>query len=129
MRFLGILVSVMLLSACGEDKDDSPECPEVVLPVIIDAVNVKLFDVNNVALNVCDAILTIDSSNGNQIVYGSALNNCSERFSLAGGYDLKEHDLLIEKAGYMSQAFKSVVPTAIQCGYETLDLNVYLVAN
>jgi hypothetical protein len=100
-----------------------------VLPVVIDAVNVKLFDVNNVPLNICDAILTIDSSNGNQVVYGSALNNCAERFSFSGGYDLKEHDLLIEKSGYMSQAFKSVVPTAIQCGYETLDLNVYFVAN
>jgi hypothetical protein len=86
----------------------------------------KFFDINKVPLNVCDAILTIDSANGNETVYGSALNNCSETFSLRGGYNLIEHDVLVEKAGYVSQMFESVLPIATQCAYETLDISVFL---
>ena len=127
VKFLRLaLISVMFISACGGDEDELPECPEVTLPVIIPSVNMKLFDVNEVPLNVCDAILTIDSANGNETVYGSALNNCSETFSLRGGYNLIEHDVLVEKAGYVSQMFESVLPIATQCAYETLDISVSL---
>ena len=56
------------------------------------------FYFNEVTLNVCDAILTIDSANGNENIYGSALNNSSETFSLRGGYDLIEHNLLVRKS-------------------------------
>ncbi|MFT5313687.1 MAG: hypothetical protein ACI8Z9_002180 [Paraglaciecola sp.] len=120
------IVSVVFISACGEDIEDVSKCPEVRLPVIIPAVNVKFFDANEVPLNVCDAILTIDSANGNETIYGSARNNCLETFSLRGGYNLIEHDLLVEKAGYFSQRFESVIPIATQCAYDTLDLRVYL---
>jgi hypothetical protein len=80
-------------------------------------------------LNVCDAILTIDSANGNETIYGSARNDCSNTFSLRGGYNLIEHTLLVEKAGFISQRFEAVVPVATQCGYDTLDLRVILVEN
>ena len=96
------------------------------MPVIIPAVNMKFFDDNEVPLNVCNAILTIDSAKVNETIYGSALNNCSETFSLRGGYDLIEHNLLVEKAGYVSQMYKSVLPIATQCAYVTLDINVSL---
>jgi hypothetical protein len=123
------IVSVFFISGCGGDSEDEAACPEITLPVIIPAVNVQLFDTNQMKLNVCDAILTIDSANGNETIYGSALNDCSNTFSLRGGYDLIEHDLLVEKAGYVSQRFESVVPTATQCGYDTLDFSVTLAAN
>ena len=96
------------------------------MPVIIPAVNMKFFDDNEVPLNVCNAILTIDSAKVNETIYGSALNNCSETFSLRGGYDLIEHNLLVEKAGYVSQMYKSVLPIATQCAYVTLNINVFL---
>jgi hypothetical protein len=92
--------------------------------VIIPAVNVKFFETNEVVLNVCDAILTVNSAN--ETVYGSTLNNCSETFSLRGGYNLIKHDLLVEKAGYVSQKFESVIPIATKCYFYTLDLDVYL---
>ena len=99
MNFLkSALISVIFISACSKDKDELSECPEVTLPVIIPAVNMKFFDNSEVPLNVCNAILTIDSSNGNETIYGSALNNCSEIFSLRGGYDLIEHNLLVRKS-------------------------------
>jgi hypothetical protein len=120
------VVSVVFVTGCGGDNKDVSECPEITLPVIIPAVNVKFFDTNEVALNVCDAILTVNSANGNETVYGSALNSCSETYSLRGGYNLIEHDLLVEKAGYVSQKFESVIPIATKCAYSTLDLNVYL---
>ncbi len=123
------IVSVFFISGCGGDSEEESPCPEVTLPVIIPAVNVQLFDTNQMTLNVCDAILTIDSANGNETIYGSAGNDCSNTFSLEGGYNLIEHDLLIEKAGYISQRFQSVVPVATQCGYDTLHLIVNLVAN
>jgi hypothetical protein len=127
VKFLRLaLISVMFISACGGDKGELPVCPEVTLPVIIPAVNMKFFDINKVPLNVCDAILTIDSANGNETVYGSALNNCSETFRPRGGYNLIEHDVLVEKAGYVSQMFESVLPIATQCAYETLDISVFL---
>ncbi len=117
---------MVFVTGCGGDNKDVSECPEITLPVIIPAVNVKFFETNEVALNVCDAILTVNSANGNETVYGSALNNCSETFSLRGGYNLIEHDLLVEKAGYVSQKFESVIPIATKCNYSTLDLDVYL---
>jgi hypothetical protein len=120
------VVLVVFVTGCGGDNKDVSECPEITLPVIIPAVNVKFFEANEVALNVCDAILTVNSANGNETVYGSALNNCSETFSLRGGYNLIEHDLLVEKAGYVSQKFESVIPIATKCDYSTLDLDVYL---
>jgi hypothetical protein len=120
------VVLVVFVTGCGGDNKDVSECPEITLPVIIPAVNVKFFETNEVALNVCDAILTVNSANGNETVYGSALNNCSETFSLRGGYNLIEHDLLVEKAGYVSQKFESVIPIATKCDYSTLDLDVYL---
>lgn len=130
MNFLKLaIVSVVFVTGCGGDNEEESECPEITLPVIIPAVNVKFYDANEVALNVCDAILTIDSANGNETVYGSALNNCSEHFSMRGGYNLIEHDLLVEKAGYVSQRIESVIPIATKCAYETLDLSVYLEAD
>jgi hypothetical protein len=120
------VVLVVFVTGCGGDNKDVSECPEITLPVIIPAVNVKFFETNEVALNVCDAILTVNSANGNETVYGSALNNCSETFSLRGGYNLIEHDLLVEKAGYVSQKFESVIPIATKCDYSTFDLDVYL---
>lgn len=121
------MVSVLFIAGCGGDNEE--KCPEITLPVIIPAVNVKFFDANEVALNVCDAILTIDSANGNETVYGSALSNCSETFSISGGYNLIEHNLLVEKAGYVSQMIESVIPVATKCSYDTLDLSVYLEAD
>ena len=127
MKFLRLtLISIIFISACGKDKDVLLECPEVTLTVIIPAVNMKFFDENEVPLNVCNVILTIDSVNRNETIYGSALNNCSEIFSLRGGYDLIEHNLLVEKVGYVNQTYESVLPTATQCAYETLDINVFL---
>ena len=120
------IVSVVFITSCGGDNEEASECPEITLPVIIPAVNVKFFDANEAPLNVCDAILTIDSADGNATIYGSARNNCSETFSLRGGYNLIEHHLLVEKAGYVSQRFESVIPIATQCAYDTLDLSVYL---
>jgi hypothetical protein len=120
------VVLVVFVTGCGGDNKDVSECPEITLPVIIPAVNVKFFEANELALNVCDAILTVNSANGNETVYGSALNNCSETSSLRGGYNLIEHDLLVEKAGYVSQKFESVIPIATKCDYSTLDLDVYL---
>ncbi|WP_293762897.1 hypothetical protein [uncultured Paraglaciecola sp.] len=120
------IVSVVFVTGCSGDNKEVSECPEITLPVIIPIVNVKFFDANEEALNVCDAILTVDSANGNETIYGSALNNCSETFSIRGGYDLIEHDLLVEKAGYVSQRFESVIPISTKCAYETLDLSVYL---
>jgi hypothetical protein len=124
-----VILSVFLISGCGGDSEEESECPEVTLPVIIPAVNVQLFDTNQMTLNVCDAILTIDSANGNETIYGSARNDCSNTFSLRGGYNLIEHTLLVEKAGFISQRFEAVVPVATQCGYDTLDLRVILVEN
>jgi hypothetical protein len=130
MNFLKLaIVSVFFVTGCGGDNEEESECPEITLPVIIPAVNVKFFDANELAQNVCDAILTIDSANGNETVYGSALNNCSETFSLRGGYNLIEHDLLVEKAGYVSQRIESVIPIATKCAYDTLDISVYLEAD
>lgn len=124
-----VILSVFFLSGCSTDSDDESECPEVTLPVIIPAVNVQLFDTNQTALNVCDAIVTIDSANGNETLYGSAENDCTNTFNLRGGYNLIEHTVLVEKAGYISQRFEGVLPVATSCGYETLDLNVALVEN
>ena len=78
-RFKTVILSIVCLSSCGGSDDDSATCPEVTLPVIIPAVNVKLFDASQDPLDVCDAILTIESSNNSETIYGSAFNNCSER--------------------------------------------------
>jgi hypothetical protein len=60
-----VIVSVIFVTGFGGDDEQESECPKIILPVIIPAINVTFFDVNEIALNVCDAILTIDSANGN----------------------------------------------------------------
>ena len=104
------------------NKEEAFECPTIIEPVIISAVRINLFDVNKAPINVCDAILTIDHPDNYQTIYGSAFNNCEDRFSLEGGYNLVEHDVLIEKAGFLNQEFKAVLPIATKCSYETLEL-------
>ena len=59
------------------DNEEQSACPDITLPVIIPAINVQLFGTNQIPLNVCDAILTIDSANGNKTIHGSASNDCS----------------------------------------------------
>jgi hypothetical protein len=54
------VVLVVFVTGCGGDNKDVSECPEITLPVIIPAVNVKFFEANELALNVCDAILTVN---------------------------------------------------------------------
>ncbi|WP_032097088.1 MULTISPECIES: hypothetical protein, partial [unclassified Alteromonas] len=125
---LAFVATLPLLGCSGDDQDQN-ECPEVTSPVIIPAVNVKLFDTNQTPLNVCDAIVMVDSANGSETIYGSAFNDCSTKFNIAVGYDLIEHKLLIEKAGYINQSFDSLLPIATKCGYETLELSVNLVAD
>lgn len=74
--------------------------------------------------------MTIDNPDYHQTFYGSATDyNCADRFSLEGGYNLVEHDVLIEKAGFLNQEFKAVLPIATQCSYETFELDVYLQVN
>jgi len=92
-------------------------------------VRVNLFDVNQLPLNVCDAILTVDNPDHHESIYGSAQENCEEQFSLEGGYNLIEHNVLIEKAGFINQEFNAILPIEIECGYETIELDVYLVAD
>jgi len=121
-----LIISSIFLTSCGENKEEVVECPTVIDPVIIPAVRLNLFDVDKAPVNVCDAILTIDNSENHQTVYGSAFNNCEERFSLEAGYNLIEHDVLLEKAGFINQEFEDVLPLATQCSYETLEINVYL---
>mgnify|MGYP003666775027 FL=1 len=125
-RFGISIVSRICLSSCGDTQEQAAKCPEIIVPVIIPAVNIKIFDVDEVPLNVCDAILTVSNSEISETVYGSALNHCAETFSLRGGYNLVEHDVLIEKAGYVSQEFSSLLPIATQCAYETLEVSVIL---
>jgi hypothetical protein len=125
---LAFVVTVPLL-ACSSDDQDENDCPEVTLPVIIPAVNVKLFDTNQTPLNVCDAIVMVESANGIETIYGSAFDDCSTKFDIAVGYNLIEHKLLVEKAGYVNQNFDSILPVATQCGYETIELPVNLVAD
>jgi hypothetical protein len=128
-RVVILIITSIFLISCDDSKDDVVECPTVIEPVIIDAVRINLFDTNKTPLNVCDAILTIDNPDYHQIIYGSALNHCEGLFSLAGGYNLIEHDLLIEKAGYFNQEFQSVLPLATHCSYKTFELDVYLEVN
>ncbi len=124
-----LIISTVFLISCDDSKEDVFECPTVIDPVIIPAVRLNIFDANKVPLNVCDAILTIDNSENSQIVYGSALNNCENHVSLEGGYNLVEHDVLIEKAGFLNQNFEALLPLATQCSYETLEFDVYLEVN
>lgn len=126
MKRLNIaLFSVLLVSGCGEDSKEELTCTPVILP----AVTVKLVDTNQDPLDICDTILTIDSASWNETIYGSAENNCSNVSSLSYGDDLTEHNLLVEKAGFISQRFELINPEATSCGYDTLNLNVVLVAN
>ena len=129
LSILGDKLSADLKSVLSGDDQDENECPEITLPVIIPAINVKLFDTNQTPLNVCSAIVTVESANGNETIYGSAFNDCSTKFNISVGYNLIEHKLLIEKAGYVSQNFDSILPIATKCGYETLELPVNLVAD
>ncbi|MGB3725419.1 MAG: hypothetical protein WA981_06605 [Glaciecola sp.] len=123
---LAFAATLPLLGCSGDNQDD---CPEITLPVIIPAINVMLFDTNQTPLNVCDAIVTVESTNGTETIYGSAFDDCTSKFNIAVGYNLIEHQLLIEKAGYVNQTFDSILPIATQCGYETLELPVTLVSN
>tara|TARA_B110000091_G_scaffold5335_1_gene5239 strand:+ start:692 stop:1096 length:405 start_codon:yes stop_codon:yes gene_type:complete len=124
-----LIISTIFLTSCDGNKEEAFECPTIIEPVIISAVRINLFDVNKAPINVCDAILTIDNPDNYQTIYGSAFNNCEDRFSLEGGYNLVEHDVLIEKAGFLNQEFKAVLPIATKCSYETLELDVYLEVN
>ncbi len=55
--------------------------------------------------------MTINNPNYHQTCYGSATNyNCVARIRQKGRYNLVEHDVLIEKAGFHSQKFKVVLP-------------------
>jgi len=128
-RLIFAIVATLPLLGCFGDDQDQNECPEVTLSVIIPAINVKLFDANQTPLNVCDAIVTVDSANGSETIYGSAFNDCSTKYNIAVGYNLIEHKLLIEKAGYINQNFDSLLPIATRCGYETLELPINLVAD
>jgi hypothetical protein len=128
-RLILVFVATLSMFGCGGDDKDENDCPEVTLPVIIPAINLKLFDTNQTPLNVCDAIVTVESANGIETIYGSAFNDCTTKFNIAAGYNLIEHKLLIEKAGYLNQNFDSILPLATKCGYETLELSVNLVAN
>lgn len=126
MKFMRIVIfSILFISGCGGESEEELTCNPVILP----AVNVQFFDTNQVALNICDTILTIDRAVWNEVIFGSATSNCSSKFSLSYGDDLIVHNLLVEKAGFISQRFESLVPVATQCGYETLNLSVSLVAN
>ena len=113
-RFGISIVSIICLSSCGDTQEQAAKCPEIIVPVIIPAVNIKIFDVDEVPLNVCDAILTVSNSEISETVYGSALNHCAETFSLRGGDNL------------VSQEFSSLLPIATQCAYETLEVSVIL---
>tara|TARA_B110000908_G_C10135617_1_gene394306 strand:- start:90 stop:494 length:405 start_codon:yes stop_codon:yes gene_type:complete len=124
-----LIISTIFLTSCDGNKEEAFECPTIIEPVIISAVRINLFDVNKAPINVCDAILTIDNPDNYQTIYGSAFNNCEDRFSLEGGYNLVEHDVLIEKAGFLNQEFKAVLPITTKCSYETLELDVYLEVN
>lgn len=121
------MVSAVLLAGCNSEEEDPCNVP---MPaVIIPAVSVSLFDTNEEKLNVCDAILSVDSDKMSETIYGSAYPDCEETYSLSAGYDLIEHDVLIEKAGYISQTFEDVLPIATQCSYKTLEISVYLEAD
>ena len=60
-RLTTLFVSAIFLTSCDDNKEEVFECPTVIEPVIIPAVRVNLFDVNQLPLNVCDAILTVDN--------------------------------------------------------------------
>jgi hypothetical protein len=126
-RLTTLVISTLFLISCDDNKEEIFECPDIIEPVIISAVRINFFDSNKAPLNICDAIVTIDNPDYHQTFYGSATDyNCADRFSLEGGYNLVEHDVLIEKAGFLNQEFKAVLPIATQCSYETLELDVYL---
>ncbi|QDP01451.1 hypothetical protein [Thalassotalea sp. PS06] len=128
-RSILILASAAVLSACGGSKDDTEECPTVVEPVVIPAISVNFFDMDMEALNVCDAIVTISSPDNSETIYGSALSDCENTNSIVGGYDLVGHDVLVEKAGFVSQSFEEITPIETTCSYETYELDVYLDKN
>lgn len=129
-RLTTLIISTLFLISCDDNKEEVFECPDIIEPVIISAVRINFFDANKVSLNICDVIVTIDNPDLHETLYGSGESyNCEERFSLGGGYNLVEHDVLIEKAGFLNQEFKGLLPTQIQCGYEPFELNVYLEVN
>ena len=128
-RLTLLIISTIFLASCDGNNEEVFECPTMVDAILIPVVRIKIFDVNNTPLNVCDVILTIDNLANYQTVYGSAFNNCEGRFSLEGGYDSSGVDVFIEKAGFLNQEFKAVLPIATQCSYETLELDVYLEVN
>lgn len=109
-----------------DGAEDRVECPTVITPVIIPAVQVTLFDKEKNLLNVCDAILTVENNEISETVYGSSRENCEAYSSLRAGYNLVKHNVLIEKAGYISQSFKGVLPIETHCGYDPHVLEVYL---
>lgn len=128
-KVLSLAFISLTLVGCNGNSDDEQPCCEITLPVIVPAIRVNLFDINEQALNACDAILTITNSSGTEVVYGSAFNNCEEEFSLDGGFNLEEHDFLIEKAGFVNQEFSNISPIETRCAYETIEIDVFLEAN
>tara|TARA_R110000868_G_scaffold84511_3_gene238176 strand:+ start:673 stop:1065 length:393 start_codon:yes stop_codon:yes gene_type:complete len=124
-----LIITTIFLISCNDSKENVVECPTIIEPVIIDAVRINLFDTSKTPLNFCGAILTIDNPDYHETIYGSALDNCEDIYSLAGGYNLVEHDVLIEKAGYLHQEFQSILPLATECSYKTFELDVYLEVN
>jgi hypothetical protein len=126
-RFTIIVISAIFLTSCDDNIEETLECPLIIEPKIIPAIRVNLFDSNKVPLNICDAIVTINNTDYYETFYGSATNfNCADRFSLEGGYNLVEHNVFIEKAGFVNQEFKAILPIETQCSYETFELDVYL---